>query len=123
MKDNFANIIAIGEERNMKRNNAYISAAIILAFFIGCITVGVDFPVESVPTIAKGMTTKDEVVEWFGEPYQKGLEDGQETWTYVYVKRRPGNKTESKELHISFDDGNRVDSYSYTTTSGELPAK
>jgi len=111
------------EKRGMKKTNPYITAAILFVFSLGCITVGGDFPVDSVPAIAKGVTTKDELVQWFGEPYQRGLEDGQETWTYVYVKRRPGNKTESKELHISFDGGNKVDSYSYTTTAGELPGR
>ena len=100
------------------------SIAICLGLLaLGCLTVGAEFQDADIPAIERGETTKEQIEDWFGPPYQRGLEDGQETWTYLYLKRPLSGKTLSRELHIRFDEQGKVESYSYTTNAGELPAR
>ena len=91
---------------------------VVLAVFLiaGCVTMGQDFPAAPVKSIVNGKTTKDQVRATFGAPYQTGIEDGMETWTYYRIRYRGPKKTQSKELHISFDKQGVVDSYSFTST-------
>ena len=97
---------------------------IVTALFIGllllpaCATVGWDFPADRVGEISLGETSRGELLEMFGQPYQRGLEDGSETWTYVWIKYGPG-QTDSKELHIRFRPGGLVDSYSFSSSIPE----
>ena len=100
-----------------------IPAAVLVALTAACLTVGADFRAEPVLDIEKGVTTKEQLREWLGDPYQMGLEDGRETWTYLYVRRNVRGDVQSKQLHIKFDDGGRVETYSYTTNTGDLPSR
>lgn len=45
---------------------------------------------------------------------RKGLENGNETWTYSYHYYEFGQLRDSKELYIVFNRDNTVRSYSFT---------
>ncbi len=93
---------------------AVLAAGILGA---GCFTVGRDFPTQEINGIRNGVTNKVDLVRIFGEPYQRGLEDGRETWTYVWV--RYGSNSGSKELHVKFAPDGVVSSYSYSSSFPE----
>ena len=71
----------------MKRVGWNISLIIFFAIIVSCATVGNDFPGrDRVKNIQQGKTTKLEILDMFGAPYRRGMENGDETWTYVYWK-------------------------------------
>jgi outer membrane protein assembly factor BamE (lipoprotein component of BamABCDE complex) len=86
-----------------------------IVFLSACVTVGWDFPADRVKEVENGKTTKAELLDMFGPPYQQGLENGHQTWTYVWIKYGSGTTT-SKELHIKFDQQGMVESYSFSTS-------
>ncbi len=98
----------------MKRFLASLALLTLLAG--GCVTMGRDFPTSPVKLIVNGKTTREEIRNTFGQPYQTGIEDGMETWTYYKIKYRGTKETTSKELHITFDKNGVVDSHSFTST-------
>lgn len=91
---------------------------LVLTAFLGtgCVTMGRDFPTDPVKSIVNGKTTREDVRAAFGTPYQMGIEDGMESWTYYKIRYRGPKKTRSKELHITFDKQGIVDSHSFTST-------
>src|SRR4029079_16239275 len=50
--------------------------------FTGCFTVGRHFVAAPVQSIEKGVTTKADVQQPFGDPFRTGLDDGYESWSY-----------------------------------------
>ena len=92
-------------------------ASLAVLLLTGCVTTGRDFPADPVKSIVNGKTTKEDVRQMFGAPYQTGIEDGRESWTYYRIRHRGAGRTESKELHIVFDKKGLVESYSFSETS------
>ncbi len=99
----------------MKKNIAALLCTLLIV--TACITVGRNFPSEKVTGILIGTSTKEDIRSMFGKPYQYGLEDGRETWTYVWI--RHGVKSASKELHLKFLDNGVVSSYSFSGSNPE----
>jgi outer membrane protein assembly factor BamE (lipoprotein component of BamABCDE complex) len=70
------------------------------------------FDQSRVAQIQKGATTKDNIIELFGEPVVKDLPaKGDETWTYTYVVRQasapslpPAAQVYPSVLRITFDN-------------------
>jgi hypothetical protein len=95
---------------------------VLLACFTGslqgCLSIGAEFPTPTVETIKTGVTTTAELKERFGAPTQVGIEDGDQTWTWVYV-RAGASRTLSKQLHVKFDERGVVKAYSYTSNLPE----
>ncbi len=87
----------------------------LLLFLSGCITYGKDFPTSPVRNLQTNVTTQKEVFTLFGEPVRRGLENGNETWTYSYHYTEFGIPRESRELHIVFNKDGTVRSYSFTS--------
>ncbi len=88
---------------------------VLFLFLIGCSIYGRDFSATQVKNIQADVTTQKEIFELFGEPVQKGLESGYETWTYSYQSYSFGEGWRSKSLYVVFDKDNKVRSYSFTT--------
>jgi hypothetical protein len=99
----------------MKRVGQVLLASVLL-IAAGCVTVGRDFPGEPVKKIVNGTTTRDEIRATFGEPYQKGIDNGGESWTYYRVNYRGSAPVQSKELYVVFDSRGIVESHSFTET-------
>jgi hypothetical protein len=70
----------------------------------GCATVGRDFASGRVHEIVLGQTTKADLVEMFGRPYRRGIEDADSTWTYLHYKLRLIGSTRTRDLYIRFED-------------------
>jgi len=86
----------------------------------GCISIstGANFDVSKVGSIQKGVTTSVEIVEWFGSPYSTGVDNGDEAWTYSYLKSASG-QTMSKTLYLVFDKAMKVKNYTFSTSFPE----
>jgi len=85
----------------------------------GCFTVGRNFVATPVKQIEKGVTTKDDVRKAFGEPFRTGLDDGYESWSYVYNQWTAMTQTRSKDLYIVFNKDETVRTYTYNSNIGE----
>ncbi len=89
------------------------------ALLAGCLTVGKEFPVESVSRLEIGKTTRQEVRELFGEPWRTGVEDGMRTWTYGRYRYSAFGDAQTRDLVVRFDGQGVVASYSFNSTFPE----
>ena len=85
--------------------------ALVLCLMLGgC--VGREFPTAEIKEIRPNVTTKDQIFATFGEPAEKGLDTGLETWTYYrYVLGQAGS---GKQLRVIFNTNGTVRSYAYS---------
>jgi hypothetical protein len=83
---------------------------------VACITVGRDFPRDSVILIKPGATTQEDIRKIFGDPVRTGIDDGKLTWTYLDYRASLGGSVEGADLVVKFDDRNRVSTFSFNST-------
>ena len=86
---------------------------------VGCLNVGKRFPVDEVPNLTIGKTTRDDVRQMFGEPWRTGIEDGKRTWTYGRYRYSLVGPAETRDLVGRFDQTGAVVSYSFNSTFEE----
>lgn len=98
-----------------------LAAAAMVIF--ACASSGKQFDRTHVNDIRKGVHTKVQIREWFGEPYQvtaplQGHPAGcVERWTYVHAySSHGGAKTVSAALIVDFDSNGKVCDNAYTET-------
>ncbi|MGH7896578.1 MAG: outer membrane protein assembly factor BamE domain-containing protein [Candidatus Binatia bacterium] len=96
-----------------------VSLLSVLAFGTGCFTVGRNFVSAPVKKIEKGVTTKTEIKKYFGEPFRTGLDDGYESWTYVYNRWSPMSQARSKDLYVVFNKDGSVRGFTYNSNLDE----
>ena len=101
------------------RRSRVLSLGCLVLLLTGCVSVGKEFPTPTAETIRDGVTTKAELLKLFGPPTQVGIEDGDPTWTWVYVQAGGFRQTLSKELHVKFTKQDVVKSYNYTSNLPE----
>jgi SmpA / OmlA family len=89
--------------------------ALLALVMLGCFTVGRNFASAPVTQIEKGVTTKTEIKQWFGDQFRTGLDDGYESWTYIYSSWTGFSQTNSKDLYIIFNKDGTVRSYAYNS--------
>jgi len=102
----------------MKRSLSLTLLTVVL-LLTGCVSVGREFPTPTQDMITNGVTTKGELLQRFGSPTQVGIENGDQTWTWVYIRAGAVGQPHSKQLHVRFDDRGVVKSYSYTSNLPE----
>jgi outer membrane protein assembly factor BamE (lipoprotein component of BamABCDE complex) len=99
-----------------------------VAFFLaltvvsGCISIkfGREFPSPDPRMIAVGKTDKTALQRTFGEPYQVGLDSGDQTWRWFYGQRDSSSGTEiSKDLTVRFNPDGTVKAYAFTSNFPE----
>jgi Periplasmic protease len=106
-------------------------ASLVLVSFIGCavstFVTGNDFDMSKISRINKGETTKQDVLELFGQPYIKSSNNSFEIWTYQYI-RSTGKATSFlvvtsasgqayyKSLSITFDLNGKVQSFTQSVS-------
>jgi outer membrane protein assembly factor BamE (lipoprotein component of BamABCDE complex) len=130
---------------------ALTGVALLPALSTGCATRGAEFPVDKIPRIEKGATTREEVEGWFGRPvsleqrpsgfavyrYLHEEETSRDTGIFSRIARfvagffgyrgygSPVNvRYENRvrhELIVTFDPNGIVSSYGYERT--EIPTK
>jgi hypothetical protein len=79
---------------------------------------GRDFPSPKPGSgITNGTTTKADLQRMFGDPYEVGMKDGDQTWTWVYGKKGTTEKEPdlSKRLDVTFDSKGVVKSHSFSS--------
>lgn len=93
-------------------------AVVLLATMIassGCLAVGRNFTAAPVKSIEKGVSKKEDVQKLFGDPFRQGLDDGYESWTYVYNRWSLFGSTRSKDLYVVFNKDGTVRSYTFNS--------
>lgn len=104
--------------------------ALFLAFlFVSCASttmeIGRDFSDRHINDIVKGVTTKSQILQMFGNPFGTTVNDSTETWTYTYSRSvgkatsfvgvtNATGKVYSKSLTLTFDRAGTVRTFSYT---------
>lgn len=96
-----------------------VSLGCFILLLAGCIAVGEEFRTPTAEMIKNGVTTRTELLQLFGSPTQVGIEDGDQTWTWVYVRAGGFGRSLSKELHVTLNERGVVKSYSYTSSLPE----
>jgi hypothetical protein len=73
----------------------------------GCfsVTVGRKFDATHVPDIRPCVTTEENLVAWFGEPYKRGNVDGLPTLQWLYVKAGSGGSASELLVALVNRDG------------------
>ncbi len=85
----------------------------LFLFLWGCNPYGRDFPTSPIRDIQPNITTRAEIFRAFGEPVEKGVDTGYETWTYYQYPLLGGQG--QKRLHIVFNKDRTVRSYSFSS--------
>jgi outer membrane protein assembly factor BamE (lipoprotein component of BamABCDE complex) len=71
--------------------------------------------------IAKGVTTKDEVMKLFGEPYTVKTSAGGDTWKYYFRQTGPDYSFADRTLTIEFDAHSVVKDFMYRWKETKSP--
>jgi hypothetical protein len=85
----------------------------------GCMTVGRPFPVDRVASLRVEQTTQADVRSLFGEPDRTGVDDGDETWTYLHYRLSVFGDQRTRDLYVRFGPDGRVRSYSFNSSLEE----
>lgn len=86
------------------------------ALWLGCASVGRDFPVQPVRQLEIGTTTRADVQRMFGDPWRMGVEDGQRTWTYALYRWSLFGGATTRDLKIRYDGHGVVRSYTFSSS-------
>ena len=96
----------------------------ILLGLCGCMTVGKQFPApDGAVAIQINKTTQDEIQKTYGTPNMQGLEDGDLTWTYIYLYTGMFEQTQGQQLTVRFNKDGTVHSYSFNSTKSSQSSK
>ena len=88
--------------------------AVVLAS--GCLSLkfGREFPSPDRQLIVVGRTDKAALERIFGEPYQVGLDSGDQTWRWFFGQREASVEL-SKDLSVRFNADGSVKSYAFSS--------
>ena len=94
-----------------------LGAAVIAALLAGCggLKFGSDFPSPTKDMLVVGKTAKADLLRFFGDPHQVGLDTGDPTWGWTYVQAF-ADKEFTKQLTVRLDDRGVLKSYSFTSS-------
>lgn len=102
----------------MKR--AWLGALAVAFIASACagIQLGREFPSPDVAQIKVNVTDKSGLLALFGEPYQVGIDSGDQTWRWFYAQRS-ASSTITKDFTVRFNANGTVKSYSFTSNFPE----
>ena len=97
-----------------------VPCLVVMTLLAGCISIkfGREFPSPEARMIVVGKTDKASLERAFGEPYQVGLDGGDQTWRWFYGQRDSGTEI-SKDLAVRFNADGTVKSYSFSSNFPE----
>jgi hypothetical protein len=98
----------------MKRLSAILALAALVTAAGCALHGGRVFPSPDPGQITVNATDKAALLRVFGEPYQIGLDSGDQTWRWFYLERSIGSEV-SKDLTVRFNPNGTVKSYSFTS--------
>jgi hypothetical protein len=85
--------------------------------FGGCARVGADFDSHEVKRITLNQTTQEDIIDMFGKPWRKGIENGTTMWSYGRYTYKLFGDSETKDLVVKFNDNGKVSSYTFNETT------
>jgi hypothetical protein len=97
------------------RRNPLLLTLTAAAIIAGCaLHAGQMFPSPESAQIIVNTSDKAALVRMFGEPYQVGLDSGDQTWRWFYAEHGVGSEA-SKDFTVRFNPNGTVKSYSFTS--------
>jgi hypothetical protein len=95
---------------------AWLSALAVALVAAGCagLQLGREFPSPNAAQIKVNVTDKAALLARFGEPYQVGIDSGDQTWRWFSAHRNTSS-TITKDLTVRFNTNGTVKSYSFTS--------
>jgi len=119
-----AAVAAVVIIRRAMRLGPSLTVLTFVGLLTGCalLVVGSDFPSPTPEMMQPGKTTKAELLRFFGEPYQVGLDTGELTWSWFYGKKHAEGEL-TKELTVRFNAQGVVMSYSFRSNHPEDMAR
>ena len=102
------------------RWSGIVGCLLALTVLSGCVSIkfGREFPSPDPKMIVAGKTDKTSLQRMFGDPYQVGLDSGDQTWRWFYGQRESGAEI-SKDLSIRFNPDGTVKAYSFSSNFPE----
>jgi hypothetical protein len=99
---------------------AWLGALGVLLVASACsaLQVGHEFPSPNTTQIKADVTDKAALLSIFGEPYQVGIDNGDQTWRWFFAQRS-GSDAITKDLTVRFNASGTVKSYSFTSNFPE----
>jgi hypothetical protein len=93
-----------------------LALAVLAVTAAGCagLRAGRVFPSPDPAHITVNVTDKAALARMFGEPYQVGLDSGDQTWRWFYAEHGVGSEV-SKDFTVRFNPNGTVKSYSFTS--------
>jgi len=97
-------------------NWAWLFRALIVAVIASACALGLgrEFPSPDPAQIKVNATDKPGLLQVFGEPYQVGIDSGDQTWRWFHAQRS-GSSTITKDLTVRFNANGTVKSYSFSS--------
>jgi hypothetical protein len=91
-------------------------ALVVVMLAAGCLSFkfGREFPSPEPKMIVAGKTDKATLERVFGEPFQVGLDSGDQTWRWFYGQRNTDTEL-SKDFAVRFNPDGTVKSYSFSS--------
>jgi len=91
-------------------------ALVVMMLAAGCLSFkfGREFPSPEPKMIVAGKTDKAALERVFGEPFQVGLDSGDQTWRWFYGQRNADTEL-SKDFAVRFNADGTVKSYSFSS--------
>ena len=95
---------------------AWLSALAVAVVLSACsgLSLGREFPSPDAAQIKVNVTDKAALLVLLGEPYQVGIDSGDQTWRWFYAQRG-ASSTITKDLTVRFHTNGTVKSYSFTS--------
>jgi outer membrane protein assembly factor BamE (lipoprotein component of BamABCDE complex) len=118
----------------------FVPVALIFSICVmlcGCASVGTQINQAQTEQIKKGVTTREECIQWFGDPTSVAIDgSGRHTATWIYseAKNRAQNfipvvglidyklDTKTQTLTVVFDDHDVVVDFVFNSSTGQVNA-
>jgi len=97
-------------------NRVWSIGALLMTFLASACSLGLgrEFPSPDAAQIKLNVTDKPALIQVFGEPYQVGIDSGDQTWRWFHAQRS-GSSTITKDLTVRFNANGTVKSYSFSS--------
>lgn len=102
----------------MKRLSIVLTLALAVLAWGCALHFGRAFPSPDGAQITVNVTDKAALERLFGDPYQVGLDSGDQTWRWFYGERRASAEV-TKDFTVRFNANGTVKSYSFTSNFPE----
>ena len=102
----------------MKRLSIVLMLALAVLAWGCALKLGRAFPSPDAAQIKVNVTDKAALERMFGDPYQVGLDNGDQTWRWFHGERGASMEV-TKDFTVRFNANGTVKSYSFTTNFPE----